>query len=226
MQMLNCYTFVFFLQVKYKCSQHDIKIDLTHIKCFLLAHMKLMLLVVLFSSSLTTWSAEFEGQLVVVKNRINFVDQSDQKIYTLTGSTPLISSYLKKLKSKDFLSVDAVRSAGEPRSLLVRSINYVGLRDMIGTWLNLEDNRCYIFSSYTEFSISERVDNVCIVSGDEAYNYFINPTTKRWVMLVASAQESYVGDIQILNSNMMQIKLYDSDKGNILKQLSLRKIEN
>lgn len=190
---------------------------------FFTEHMKLLLLIIMCLSALSTHAALYEGHVEKIKNRYYFTGTKDPKRLILSGTTPIVATYLNKLDTGDFISIEGSRTGGS-ETLMVKSINYVGLQQMIGTWLTEDLNDCYIFSSYTEFSIARRIGNICLNVDEDVYNYFVNPSSKKWILLISGQNDSYVGDIQVSALNRMEIKLYDSDNGSILRQLSLRKI--
>lgn len=185
--------------------------------------MKSLLLIILCLTTLSTQAALYEGQVEKIKNRLYFADDKKQ-LLLLSATTPILATYLNKLSDGDFISIQANRSAGSD-ILTVKEINYVGLKQMIGTWLAEDSVECYIFSSFTEFTRGRKLGTSCVVIEEERYNYFVNPSSKQWILLIAGENDSYVGDIQISALNLLEIKLYDSDNGSILRQLSLRKIE-
>lgn len=185
--------------------------------------MKLLLLIIMCLSALSTHAALYEGHVEKIKNRYYFTGTKDPKRFVLSGTSPIVATYLNKLDTGDFISIEGSRNGGS-ETLIVKAINYVGLQQMIGAWLNEDTGYCYIFSSYTEFSIARRIGTTCVDPDEDVYTYFVNPTSKKWLLLISGQNDSYVGDIQISALNRMEIKLYDSDNGSILRQLSLRKI--
>lgn len=187
-------------------------------------HMKLLLLIILCLSALSTHAALYEGKVEKIKNRFYFTGSKDPKKLILSATSPIVATYLNKLSDGDFISIEANRIQSS-ETLMVKSINYVGLQQMLGTWITEDTGHCYVFSSYTEFSIARRFGNTCITMDEDIYNYFVSPSTKQWILLIAGENDSYVGDIQVSALNRMEIKLYDSDNGSILRRLSLRKIE-
>lgn len=190
---------------------------------FFTEHMKLLLLIIMCLSALSVHAALYEGHVEKIKNRYYFSSTTDPKTLLLSGTTPIVATYINKLNDGDFISIEANRNPGND-TLFVKSINYVGLQQVIGTWLVEDSTDCYIFSSFTEFSIARRIGNTCVPIDEDVYNYFVNPSTKQWILLISGENDSYVGDIQLSALNRMEIKLYDSDNGSILRRLSLRKI--
>ncbi len=177
-------------------------------------------LFIAFSSSIVL-ATTFEGRLTKSKSQILFSDSGLNKLYTLTGASPMISTYLNKLSEGDFISVEGSKNAADT-ILMVNSINYVGLGILLGTWVG-DDSYCYTFSSYTQFLIFRRVDKRCLPTYSPNYTYFLNPTNGSWVMLLSGERGSYVGDLIINNPKDIEIELYDSETGDILRNIHLRK---
>lgn len=164
----------------------------------------------------------FEGNVTKIKSQLKLFDQAQNKSYSLYASTALVSTYINKLSDGDFISLEGHRD--ENRTVLtVNSVNYIGLSALLGTWIG-DDLYCYTFMSFTEFSVSYRgVGEKCLPNGSPNYTYFINPSTTSWVMLLAGERGSYVGDLIINNAKDIEIQLYDSETGDILRKIRLRK---
>ncbi len=184
--------------------------------------MTLKFFVICILLSIKTMALSYEGSVTRTKTNVKFVDASLQKTYSLNASTALISSYINKLSDGDFLSVEGFRDEKQT-VLTVSSVNYIGLNVLLGSWLG-DDLYCYNFTSFTEFSVSYRgASKKCSPVGAPNYTYLINATSNSWVMLLAGDRGSYVGDLIINNSKDLQIQLYDSETGDILRTIHLRK---
>ena len=169
----------------------------------------------------TAFGLKFDGDIIKTNEKNYIFLKSEQKAYRLIGNSTLIDSYLTKLNEGDFVSVEANKNL-ELNAINVANINYVGLRDLLGTWTS-DDNHCYNFVSHTDFYVTKRLGEVCGNLEKIDYTYLINPNSKNWVMLVAGHFDSYLGDILIVNKKNVEISLYDSDTGHIVRQLVLRK---
>ena len=172
--------------------------------------------------SLESLALSFEGNVSRAKTQLKFNDPILRKTYALNASTALISTYINKLSDGDFISLEGYRD--EKQTILtVSSVNYIGLSMLLGTWVG-DDLYCYTFVSYTEFTISYRgIAKKCPAATAPIYTYFVNPSTTTWVMLLAGDRGSYVGDLIIHNSKDIEIQLYDSETGDILRKIHLRK---
>jgi hypothetical protein len=164
----------------------------------------------------TALALQMEGDITQLNGRKYISVKSENKNYLLTGATPIMATYINKLSEGDFVSVDGHRATNQT-AISVNSINYVGLKDLLGTWSD-DDENCYVFSSYTDFTVSES----CNLRNETEYTYLINPHSQQWVMLVAGRFDSYVGDFEIVSKKVVQIDLYNS-AGRIVRNLKLKK---
>ncbi len=184
--------------------------------------MRFILSVMAILLSLDSMALSYEGNVSRAKTHLKFNDPVQRKTYALNASTALISTYINKLSDGDFISLEGYRDEKQT-VLTVSSVNYIGLSVLLGTWFG-DDLYCYTFVSYTEFTIAYRgVAKKCPTSTAPTYTYFVNPSTTSWVMLLAGDRGSYVGDLIINSTKDIEIQLYDSETGDILRKIHLRK---
>lgn len=173
-------------------------------------------------TSATSFALTYEGKVVKNKNQILFLDDANKKTYALTSKTPIISTYINKLSSGDFISIEGSKNTDQT-TMTIQSFNYIGLSALLGNWVS-EDSYCYNFSSFTEFSISPKsVGKKCVTSLSPNFTYIISPGATSWVMLISGERYSYVGDLRFISTRELEIHLYDSETGDILSYLRLRK---
>lgn len=185
--------------------------------------MKLLVTVVVLAISALSQAAIYEGDVQKSRNNIFVINKADNKKYLL-NSTAQLAVQLGKLTTGDFVSVEGSANTTQ-KNITVRSINYVGLRSMIGSWVGNEPY-CYNFVNYNLFTVTRKVNDRCTEDIASEYTYLVNPHVQAWVVLVSGEYNSYVGDIHLLNSQSLEIDLYDSESGAILRQLSLRKYKS
>lgn len=171
------------------------------------------------------WALTFEGIISKSKTSFTFLNKSDNQTYQVTGASPLIATYLAKLSDGDFVSVDGSRDVDQS-ILTVNSINYVGLKSLIGTWYGNNDF-CYVFKNNTDFSSSRRSGRRCAPTNDFSYTYLLNPDSRSqsWVMLVSGEYQSYVGVLKIINAASARLLLYNSESGEVMNSLNLTRMK-
>jgi len=170
-------------------------------------------------------NASFTGTVVIEKGRMLLAPaQSHQKL-VISPINPEIKLQLSKLKSGDFLSIEGVMD-DKQSVLYVNSVNYVGLKDLIGNWVG-DDEYCYQFIDFYVMSIYNKNDkNKCdfaINSLAREFSYFINPAYPDWSALLSDNDSSYLMDLTLDSKNSAQLSLYDSQSGDIIRQIRIRR---
>jgi hypothetical protein len=186
--------------------------------------MKSMVTALLLVVSVIANAAIYEGDVHKSRNSIYITNKADNKKYLLVNSTAILDVHLNKLTSGDFASIEGVKNTTQ-NTITVKSINYVGLRRLLGSWVGNEPY-CYNFVNYNLFTVTRKVGERCTDDLASEYTYLINPDTQAWVVLISGEYNSYVGDVHLLNRESLEIDLYDSESGAILRQLSLRKYKS
>ncbi len=145
------------------------------------------------------------------------------KTYSLTFANQTVENMFGKLKINDFVTFEGARSSAT-NTIRVESVNYVGLTDLIGVWQG-DDNYCYNFNSFTELWIYFRTGPGCGHQTFESriYAYTVNPSDPDWIILLSDNQSSYIADLVVEDEKSINISLYDSNSGNILRHIKLKK---
>lgn len=171
------------------------------------------------------WAMSYSGVFILSDDKkLRLKDDSSGKSYELESDSSEVKKVLKKLKVDDYVSFDGARSA-TVTTIRVDSINFVGLHDLLGAWKG-DDHYCYNFINFTEFSIYPKEDFKCLTTAKSSrkFSYTVNPTEDGdWVILLSDDQSNYAADLSLKTSNSIQIQLYDSDTGYILKVIRLKK---
>lgn len=170
-------------------------------------------------------NASYSGSVILKKDRMLLAEDKTHTKFILSAVNPEIKTQLSKLKSGDFLSVEG--SIDEKQSVLyVSSVNYVGLKDLVGNWTG-EDEYCYQFNDFYVLSIYNKTDkNKCdfsvnLLAGE--FSYYINPAYPDWSVLLSDNENSYLMDLTLDSKTSAQLSLYDSQSGDILRQIRLRR---
>ena len=173
----------------------------------------------------TAHAMEYTGEIFETKQKaLALKEDSSGKNFNLTFENENVEKLLQKLKANDYISFQGARSSNV-NSIRVDSINFVGLKDLIAVWKG-DDRYCYSFINFTEFIIYPIRNGTCGKPPKlgKKYAYTINPTElTNWVLLLSSDQANYVADLVIKSNNLIEISLYDSNTGYILKVIKLRK---
>lgn len=143
----------------------------------------------------------------------------------LTSTSSSVQSQLGKLKSGDFLSLEGFYN-DDNKTIFIGSINYVGLKDLLGNWIG-DDQYCYRFQDYSVLSIYNKNEkNRCEFTATymaRGFSYFINPSNADWSVLLSDDDDSYLMDLTLNSKNSADLSLYDSQSGDILRQIKIRR---
>ncbi len=158
------------------------------------------------------------------EGKLELKDDSSGKKFDLTFSSAIIQSTVAKLKAGDYLSFEGARSSSIA-SIRIDSVNFVGLKDLLGVWQG-EDKYCYNFTSFTEIKMYHRTKSKCAANSRSLrkYAYTINPSENvNWVLLLTDDKANLAADLTVKSANLVEISLYDSATGLILRIIKLRK---
>ncbi len=182
-----------------------------------------LLLLLLLTYSPQTFSMLYSGVITKVQTEIRIKEARLEKTFALSFASPQIEKMVRQLAPNDFISFDGARSS-ETNTIRVDSINYVGLATLLKTWQG-DDNYCYSFTSFTEMKIYLARAASCKFTPVvvRKYAYTINPGSPDWMILLSDNQGNYIADLSVKNERAAEISLYDSNTGDILRVIKLRK---
>ena len=182
--------------------------------------------------------------LAFSKTYSGYIEKSNQTYYVIKNNTKLelqfsdanMGKVLQKLTNKDYISVDANLLPFEEgkknnRALLVSSINYVGLNEMIGFWKD-KNGLCYYFVGFTTIKVFipspqvkchprsiPEINRMTVAS----YNYFINPDDDAWTMLISNEKVQYLAELTSISSTKKNLVMYNAEDGKKLPEVHLYK---
>jgi len=179
-----------------------------------------------FAYATTAAAESIKGRIKKIDNTYLLVTKN-QIAYTLDFSNEVSEQQIKRLNSGDFASVTADFSSITPSLVYVTSVDYVGLNLLTGTWLS-DSGLCYEFATFTRMYVYSPDDyGHCIRTSDPEdygkYTYFINPDVDAWNMLISSNNSEYVGNLQIITNDDIEIELFDARTDATLGTIVLRR---
>lgn len=160
-----------------------------------------------------------------LKLELQFIDISTSKV-------------LDKMDEKDYLSLEATLMPADYdlkrpfRTLIVRSINYVGLSSLLGFWKD-QMGLCYFFSSFTNIKVfipTYKLNcsslSISKINANKItnYNYFINPDDVVWNMLISNDEKQYLVELQSVDKSTRRMITYSSTDGRKLSETILSKV--
>lgn len=175
---------------------------------------------VLFAALTLTSTASladtFAGILNIKNDGYYLVDSNLNTDIPLKAGTTVVKDKLALLKTRDF-----VMGAGEMINnvWVVNSIDFVGLRDLIGLWMG---NTTYL--NFKDFS-RVHIYHPGKITEQSDLNYSISPGQKNQWKVFFSNESQVVLSTLILNDNQSAtIQFYDSETGEVNAKIDLKKL--
>lgn len=168
--------------------------------------------------------------IITSKNPLMIREITDKKMYYFdVGSKKGMGTFLKKLKIGDFISFEGSQDDISKR-IKFFSINFVGLKDLIGIWYNTEKQICIDIQSFTNLTLySSPTATGCTISNTNSLknlSYTVNPEIKnQWVALVTEEETTFLADFSFTSSSELQLTISnantnDQDIMYVLKKVS------
>ena len=181
-----------------------------------------------FAFSISAQATEtIKGRIKIIDNTYLLVTKN-QVAYTLDFTSAVSEQQIKRLQNGDFASVSANFSGISPSLIYVTSVDYVGLSILLGTWRS-DSNMCYEFTNFTRLYVfAPDETGLCLrgVNPDSyfgKYNYFINPDVGAWNMLISNTNSEFVGELNIVDEDHVEIELFDARTDATLGTIVLRR---
>lgn len=177
-----------------------------------------------FFIALTSWGTNYDGIITKLDRATTIRLNSTGQTLTVISASQEIEKQINRLKTSDFISLEGFSNVALG-TITAQSVNYVGLKDLIGNWTG-NDEFCYLFSNFSTIEIYRQTkQGKCVFNVTHfarEFSYTINPGTPNWLMLLSDTQDSYLMDLVLVSRNRIDLSLYDPDSGDILKEIKLR----
>jgi hypothetical protein len=171
----------------------------------------------IFFFSFPALAGNFSGYISVNKGHIFATEDGSSKKFELIAYNEDAAIGLKKLKDRDFISGVGTKS---DTSILVESIDFVGLRQLLGLWVS--NNAWLNFRDFNSVNVYWQDQNT---TQKVVYDYSIAPDPARnWKIFFASSNEVVIADLD-LSAATAKINYYDNN-GIIVKTIELTKLSN
>ncbi len=209
---------------------------------FFRPHMKRLAYLTLFTSLFINLIG---ASFVFARTYTGYIERNNTTFYIVKNGLKLemqfvdanVHKVLKNLTTKDYISVDAILLPAEEnakktiKAILVSSINYVGLNEMIGFWKD-KTGLCYFFIGFTTIKVFIPGPQLkCHPSSIPeihrsnltSYNYFINPDDDVWMMLISNEKSQYLAELSTISSTKKKLLMYNAEDGKELPTVILYK---
>ncbi len=174
----------------------------------------------------------YRGKIERINNE-SYLSESRSKLsLKMDYFNDISKQQIDRLGAGDYVSVTATVDEHNSNHIHVNSVNYVGLKTLLGTWKS-EINLCYEFTGFTTFYVyTPNNKGLCIRQSIKTpakpqtnkYNFFINPDIDTWNLLISSPDNNFVGELMIHDENNIEIQLFDNQTDAVLDAIVLRRL--
>ncbi len=181
---------------------------------------KVFLISALLLTSFYTWAAPINGVISFKENKVCLFFSQTNKTYIIEAQTPEVESHLKKLKAGDMVNGQG-RMDLLQNKVSLNSINYVGLKKLIGHWVS-QDQFNYFFKDYENLSVSAP-----ILSQANYWTYRVSPGDHDdWSIIFLNQDSAKVGKMMFhpkknFKKGELQILLFDPNSGGVIQNITL-----
>lgn len=184
-----------------------------------------ILLIMIFSTSV--FAKDLSGIISIKDSVYYLVESNSNQKYLIKFFTQDSQEQISKLDKNDYVSFEGQINA-DTQEVSINSINFVGLHKLIGTW-TADDQYCYIFKNFNELLVYEhklgtRCSSYQSQSDIKYLTYTVNPSSSNWFALFSDDLTSYGGDLIIKSKKRIELTIYDSNTGGLVKLVKLVKI--
>ncbi len=159
-------------------------------------------------------SVIISGYVRIEGKNLFFVDAQTFKTFKLKAYTERAKQTLSQLKNLDGISGTG-SVIGD--SVLLDSIEFVGLRRLIGYWQTSNTVVNFLDFSHVNFQLS---------SLTSTYKYAVSPFSDgSWRVFFSDKQSVVLGSLTV-SENSASIDLFDPETGETTKHLELKKVSN
>jgi hypothetical protein len=173
----------------------------------------------IWTLSIPAWSlsdASFKGNLTVIDNHYYFIPYGSKQKLAVVVLDPLIKARLNCLKEGDFLTGKGHRFT--PEQLVISSIEYVGLTDLLGTWR--DEDEVFRFTDMRNFYYWDFQHGDTQFKGPFSYHYALspfgdNPEQCMWKIFIIDSAGVVLGSLDWSAEDQIHMQFYDTDTGEV-----------
>lgn len=196
----------------------------------------LLILIYSVSSLAIPVTSTLSGKLLFENNQIYLV--KPKQTYHLKFKKIYDLQMIMKLKDSDYISVNGYTSNAKKvfkgQNLInieVTELNYVGLSDLLGYWIDSSTGSCYYFSTHTRLHVYTPTNEVPCNSRSTrnpnkqdliTYRYITVPDdTKNWNMALSSDAKELGADIEEVDKDAARIIFFEAINGKQINEATL-----
>lgn len=166
----------------------------------------------------------FSGFMTKRGNAYYFTPKSSELFYKITALTPDVQDSLDRLENGDFIAGNGSLDTTN-KKLSIESVDYVGLRKLLGPWIGSEGTM--VFKDFTTMRFTPRFRDINMDSRltnyQKEFRYSITPSdNNEWGLFLSDENNTTFATVEF-TKNKVIMKIFESESGKIVRTLKLER---
>lgn len=187
--------------------------------------MRLMLvLLTLFSTPMAFGVQAFNGYMTKKGANYYFTPKSSKLFYLISSKSADVDLNLARLESGDFIAGNGTLDTTN-KKIQIESIDFVGLRKLLGPWLGTEGTM--VFKDFSTMRFTPRFREIRwdtkLSQYQKEFRYSVSPSDgNEWALFLSDDKSTTFATME-LTKNKVILKIFESESGKIVRTLKLER---
>lgn len=144
--------------------------------------------------------------------------------YTIETNTTDVQDSLNRLSEGDYITGNGFVDENN-KKIRIDSIQYVGLRRLLGPWKS--DEGLMVFKDFTTMrffpNYTDQPQGVEATNHQQEFRYSLSPSNSgAWILFLSDSKSTTFATVEFDSANIL-LKIFESESGNILRTLILER---
>lgn len=184
----------------------------------------IIFLLITFSLQFVLGAQAFSGFLSKKGDEFYFTPKSSSLFYTVVPMNFDVQESLTRLENGDFVSgngsLDTIN-----KKISVHSIDYVGLRKLLGPWIGTDGTM--VFKDFSTMRFTPRFRDIKLdthLAGyQKEFRYSVSPKDgNEWALFLSDDSNTTFATVKFTKKKII-MKIFESESGNIVRTLKLER---
>jgi hypothetical protein len=181
-------------------------------------------LLVTFSFQFVLGVQTFSGYMTKKDKDFYFTPKNSEFYYKIAAQNPDVQDSLDRLSNGDFIAGNGTLDTAN-KKLSIKSIDYVGLRKLLGPWIGTEGT--LLFKDFSTMRFTPRFFDINLDSRltnyQKEFRYSLTPSDgNEWGLFLSDDKSTTFATVEF-TKNKVIIKIFESESGKIVRTLKLER---
>jgi len=185
----------------------------------------ILFLLATFSFQFVLGVQAFGGFLTKKGNDYFFTPKSSALFYKIAPMTPDVQASLERLENGDFVAGNGTLDTIN-KNLSIESVDYVGLRKLLGPWVGTDGTM--VFKDFSTMRFTPRYREIKLDSGltkyQREFRYSVTPGDgNEWALFLSDDKSTTFATVEFTKNKVVIMKIFESESGKIVRTLKLER---